>query len=387
MKLADRMSVLGTETAFEVLAKAKALEAKGKNIVHLEIGEPDFDTPENVKEAGIKAIRENLTHYGPSAGLMDARKTIAEYAGKFRGMEFSPEEVVITPGAKPIMFYSIISLVNPGDEVIYPNPGFPIYESMINFIGGKAVPLQLKEEDEFAFTPEELEALITPKTKMLIINTPANPTGGILDKGKLEGIAELAIKHDLWVLSDEIYSQIIYDREHYSIAKIDGMKERTIILDGHSKSYAMTGWRLGYGIMNKTLAHHIARLMTNSNSCTATFTQKAGMEALTGPQDSVKKMVAEFKRRRGVIVDGLNKIQGIGCLRPHGAFYVFPNVKELGKKSQEISDLLLNDAGVAALPGTSFGAFGEGYLRFSYANSVENIREALKRIKETVDKL
>ncbi|MFH1443306.1 MAG: pyridoxal phosphate-dependent aminotransferase [Candidatus Micrarchaeota archaeon] len=387
MQIAERMKLLGTETAFEVLAKAKALEAQGKSIVHLEIGEPDFDTPMNVKQAGIKAISDNKTHYGPSSGLPDVRKVIADYSGRIRGMQFSPDEVVVTPGGKPIMFFVIMAVMNPGDEVIYPNPGFPIYESMIRFMGGKPVPLQLKEENGFAFSAEDVENLVTPKTKMIIINTPSNPTGGILERKDLEGIAEISEKHDLWVLSDEIYSQILYGKEHFSIASLPGMKERTIILDGFSKTYAMTGWRLGYGIMNKTIAPHITRLMTNSNSCTATFTQIAGAEALTGPQDSVVKMVAEFRRRRDLFVDGLNKIPGISCIVPQGAFYVFPNIRKLGKTSQQMSDFLLNEAGVACLPGTSFGEFGEGYLRFSYANSQENIKEALRRIETAVKKM
>ncbi|MEK6954689.1 MAG: pyridoxal phosphate-dependent aminotransferase [Candidatus Micrarchaeota archaeon] len=387
MQIADRMKNLGTETAFEVLAKAKALEAQGKSIIHLEIGEPDFDTPSNVKEAGIDAIRRNFTHYGPSAGMPDARRAVAEYSGKIRGIEISPDEVVIVPGGKPIMFYAILAIANPGDEIIYPNPGFPIYESMINFVGAKAVPLHLKEENDFSFKTQDLEKLVTPKTKMIIINSPANPTGGILEKADLVGIARIAIEHNLWVLSDEIYQQITYGKEHNSIASLPGMKERTIILDGFSKAYAMTGWRLGYGIMNKALAPHITRLMTNSNSCTASFTQMAGAAALRGPQDFVVKMREEFHKRRDLIVNGLNKIPGFSCRMPHGAFYVFPNIKKTGRTSQQMSDYLLHEAGVACLPGTSFGAFGEGYLRFSYANSQDNIREALRRITEAVKKM
>ncbi|MEK6843547.1 MAG: pyridoxal phosphate-dependent aminotransferase [Candidatus Micrarchaeota archaeon] len=387
MQIATKMNTLGTETAFEVLAKAKALEAQGRKIVHLEIGEPDFDTPQNIKDAAIKAINENYTHYGPSNGLPDARKAVAEYSGKLRGIDVSPDEVVITPGGKPIMYFAIIATINPGDEVIYPNPGFPIYESMINFVGGKAVPLHLKEENHFSFRPADLEKLVTKKTKMIILNSPANPTGGIMEKSDIEGVAEIAKKYNLWVLSDEIYSRILYDKKHFSIASIPGMKERTIILDGFSKTYAMTGWRLGYGIMNTTIAQHITRLMTNSNSCTASFTQMAGAEALRGPQDSVDKMVLEFRKRRDLIVSGLNKIPGISCITPHGAFYAFPNISKLGKKSKEVSDFLLNEAGVACLPGTSFGSFGEGYLRFSYANSADNINFALAKIKESVARL
>ncbi|MBU1197514.1 pyridoxal phosphate-dependent aminotransferase [Candidatus Micrarchaeota archaeon] len=388
MQIADRQRRLGTETAFEVLAKAKALEAQGKNIVHLEIGEPDFDTPQNIKNAGKKAIDNGFTHYGPSNGLADFRNVIAEDAGKARGIEYSPDEVVVVPGAKPIMFYAMLACINPGDEVIYPNPGFPIYESMIEYVGAKAVPIKIKEEKEFRLDVEDLSKLITPKTKMIIVNSPANPTGGVLEKSDLEAVAEIAKKHNLWVLSDEVYKEILYEGKHYSIASLPEMKERTILLDGFSKTFAMTGWRLGYGIMNKTLAPHMTRLMTNSNSCTASFTQMAGIEALKGPQDSVKKMVSEFKRRRDVIVDGLNDIPGVSCLKPKGAFYVFPNVKELTKNektSQELSDFIMYEANVACLPGTSFGASGEGYLRFSYANSVENIHEALKRIREALE--
>ncbi len=388
MHLANRMSRLGTETAFEVLVKARALEAQGKNIVHLEIGEPDFDTPKNIVEAAKDALDKGFTHYGPSAGLLPARQAIAEYVTKTRpGFSCTPEEVVITPGAKPIMFYAIMALVDEGDEVVYPSPGFPIYESMINFVGGKAVPLPLKESKEFRFDIADLEARITPKTKMLIVNTPGNPTGGILTKEDIEAIAALAIKHDIVVFSDEIYSRIVYDGfEHFSFLQVPGMKERTIMLDGYSKTFAMTGWRLGYGVMPKDIATIIAKLQTNCASCTSSFTQMAGIEALTGPQESVEGMVAEFKRRRDAIVDGLNSIPGFRCLRPQGAFYVFPNIEGTGMRSQEIADFLLNTAGVACLSGTAFGAEGEGFIRFSYATSIENINEAIKRIKSAMEK-
>ncbi len=383
MHLANRMSRLGTETAFEVLVKARALEAQGKNIVHLEIGEPDFDTPKNIVEAAKDALDKGFTHYGPSAGLLPARQAIADYVMKTRpGFSCTPEEVVITPGAKPIMFYAIMALVDEGDEVIYPSPGFPIYESMINFVGGKAVPLPLKESKQFRFDVADLEARITPKTKMLIVNTPGNPTGGILTKEDIEAIAALAIKHDIIVFSDEIYSRIVYDGfEHFSFLQVPGMKERTIMLDGYSKTFAMTGWRLGYGVMPKDIATIIAKLQTNCASCTSSFTQMAGIEALQGPQESVEGMVAEFKRRRDAIVDGLNSIPGFRCLRPQGAFYVFPNIEGTGMGSQEIADFLLNTAGVACLSGTAFGAEGEGFIRFSYATSIDNINEAIKRIK------
>jgi aspartate aminotransferase len=387
MKLAKRMSRLGTETAFEVLARAKKLEAQGKNIIHLEIGEPDFDTPRNITDAAIVALNSGFTHYGPSAGLPELRKVIAKYVSKTRNIKVDEENVVVTPGGKPIMFFAILALADEGDEIIYPNPGFPIYESAINFIGAKPVPVKLREENDFRLDVNELKKLVTSKTKMIIINSPQNPTGGILTKDDLGVIAQIAIKNDIMVLADEIYSRIIYDGEHHSIASFDGMPERTIILDGFSKTYAMTGWRMGYGVMNKELTPHIAKLMTNSNSCTATFTQKAGIEALAGPQDKVEDMVKEFKKRRDVIVKGLNSIPRISCKTPQGAFYVFPNIKKTGWESKKLADHLLNEGGVAVLSGTSFGEFGEGYLRLSYANSIKNIEEALKRIKEALAKM
>ncbi|MBL7075575.1 pyridoxal phosphate-dependent aminotransferase [candidate division KSB1 bacterium] len=387
MKLAERMNRLGTETAFEVLAKAKALEAQGKEIIHLEIGEPDFDTPANICEAAKRALDEGYTHYGPSAGLPALREAIAEDISRRRGIQVSPEQVVVTPGAKPIMFFSLLACVDEGDEVIYPNPGFPIYESVINFLGAKAVPLQLKEEKEFSFDMDDLRKIISPKTKFMIINSPQNPTGGVLSLEDLEVIAELAIANDVTVLSDEVYCNIVYVGEHHSIATVPGMEERTILLDGFSKTYAMTGWRLGYGVMSKPLAEQVARLQTNSNSCTNSFVQMAGVEAIRGPQDGVERMVTEFKRRRDVIVDGLNAISGIRCLKPKGAFYVFPNITQLPLGSEQLEDYLLNEAGVATLSGTSFGKFGDGYLRFSYANSVENIEKALVRIEKALAKL
>ncbi len=385
--IAKRMSRIGTETAFEVLAKAKALEREGKEIVHLQIGEPDFDTPENIKEAGIKAIRENKTHYGPSAGLWEARECFAKYISKTRNISVDPEEVVVTPGGKPILFFSILACIDEGDEVLYPNPAYPIYESMINFVGAKAVPIPIKEEKGFVFDIKDLEERITKKTKMIVLNSPANPTGGVIPKEDLEEIAKVAVTNDLLVLSDEIYSRIIYGGEHHSIVSFPGMKERTIILEGHSKTYAMTGWRLGYGVMNKGIAEKVTKLMTNSNSCTATFTQIAGIEAINGPQDAVNKMVAEFKKRRDVIVEGLNKIPRISCRNPLGAFYVFPNITQTGKKSQELADYLLNEAGVAVLSGTSFGEYGEGYIRLSYATSIENIKKGLEKIEAGLSKL
>jgi aspartate aminotransferase len=385
---ADRMASLGTETAFEVLARAKALERQGKEIIHLEIGEPDFDTPKNIKEAAVKALYAGYTHYVPAAGIPELREAIAEYISKTRKIPVDPEEVVVTPGAKPIMFFAILACVDRGEEVLYPNPGFPIYESMINFVGAKPVPIPLLEENDFRLDHEYVKEKITKKTKMIILNSPENPTGGVLTKEDLKVIADcIANRDDVIVLSDEIYSRIIYEGTHESIASLPGMKEKTIILDGFSKTYAMTGWRLGYGVMRKDIAEKITQLMINSNSCTCAFVQMAGVEALKGPQDSVEKMVAEFRKRREVIVEGLNNIKGITCKKPKGAFYVFPNIKGIGKKSKEFSDYLLNEAGVAVLPGTSFGKYGEGYLRISFANSVENIKKALDRISKAVEKL
>jgi len=374
------MSRLGTETAFEVLMKARALEAQGREIVHLEIGEPDFDTPANIVEAGITALREGQTHYTPSAGIPQLREAIAEEIATTRGIEVNPGQVVVTPGGKPIMFFAILALCEKGDEVIYPNPGFPIYGSMINFTGATPVPVPLLMEKGFRFDIEEFKGLVSLKTKMIILNSPQNPTGGVLTQEDLEAIAEAAIENDVMVLSDEIYSRMVYEGEFASIASIPGMQERIIILDGFSKTYALTGWRLGYGVMPQWLATQVSNLMVNSNSCTAAFSQWAAVEALTGPQDEPQKMIEAFRQRRDVIVDGLNQIPGFRCLRPKGAFYVFPNIEGTGKSSQEMEDFLLNEAGVATLAGTSFGEHGEGFLRFSYANSVENIQKALSRI-------
>jgi aspartate/methionine/tyrosine aminotransferase len=381
------MKTLGTETAFEVLAKAKALEKQGKDVVHLEIGEPDFDTPKNIKDAAEKALKASYTHYTPSAGMPELRQAIAEYISETRKLDVKPEEVVVTPGGKPIMFFSILALVNPGDEVLYPNPGFPIYESLINFVGAKPVPIPLKEENEFSLDPEYVKRKITKKTKMIILNSPENPTGGVVTREQLKVIADcMKGRDDVFVLSDEIYSRIIYEGKHESVTQFPGMKEKTIILDGFSKTYAMTGWRLGYGVMRKDLAEKVAQLMTNSNSCTNAFVQLAGVEALKGPQKDAEKMVAEFKKRREVIVDGLNNIKGITCKKPHGAFYVFPNITGTGMDCRKLGDHLLYNAGVAVLPGTSFGKFGEGYLRLSFANSIENIKKALDRIEKSLKK-
>ena len=395
MKLADRLNFLGTENAFEVLAEVNKLKAQGRDIISFAIGEPDFDTPENIKQACIRAIESNETHYTASAGILPLRETIAAYVSRTRGIAVTPDEVVVTPGGKPIMYYVIHALVNPGDEVIYPNPGFPIYESVINFVGGKPVPAPLLEEKEFSLDTEYLKTLITPKTKLIILNSPQNPTGGMLTKADIVAIAKLAVENDLWVLSDEIYSRMIYSGEFFSISALPGMKERTIILDGFSKTYAMTGWRLGYGIMPKDLAVWIARLITNCESCTNTFIQHAAIEALTGPQDAAEAMIAEFKARRDLIVAGLNAISGFSCKNPNGAFYVFPNVSEACRKlgfadSKALQQHLLYEANVAVLPRTSFGVKNVGetgeYLRFSYANSQANIIEGLRRIKAAVEK-
>jgi len=388
MRLAKSFSRLGTETAFEVLARARALEAQGRKIVHLEIGEPDFDTPANIREAAKKAIDAGHTHYGPSAGLPDTRKAIAEYVSKTRGVSYAAEETVIVPGGKPIIFFTILALVEPGDEVIYPNPGFPIYESMINYVGGKPVPLPIREELEWDFDAAEFEKLLTPKTKLVILNSPANPTGGVMTKETMDRVAKALAKFpDAMLLADEIYSRIVYEGKHLSLLAYPGMKERAILLDGFSKTWAMTGWRLGYGVGPKWLIDAIAKLSTNDHSCVPAFSQYAAIEALTGPQDSVTAMVAEFKRRRDVIVKGLNALPGVTCKTPKAAFYVFPSIKGTGLKSKALSDALLAEAGVACLPGTSFGAMGEGYLRFSYANSVANIETALASMKAALPKL
>jgi len=388
MRLAKSFSRLGTETAFEVLARARALEAQGRKIVHLEIGEPDFDTPANIREAAKKAIDAGHTHYGPSAGLPDTRKAIAEYVSKSRGVSYAAEETVIVPGGKPIIFFTILALVEPGDEVIYPNPGFPIYESMINYVGGKPVPLPIREELDWDFDAAEFEKLLTPKTKLVILNSPANPTGGVMTQETMDRVAKALAKFpDAMLLADEIYSRIVYEGKHLSLLAYPGMKERTILLDGFSKTWAMTGWRLGYGVGPKWLIDAIAKLSTNDHSCVPAFSQYAAIEALTGPQDSVTAMVAEFKRRRDVIVKGLNSLPGVTCKTPKAAFYVFPSIKGTGLKSKVLADALLAEAGVACLPGTSFGAMGEGYLRFSYANSVANIETALASMKAALPKL
>ena len=386
MKLAERMTRIGIESAFEVLMRARALEAQGKKIVHLEIGQPDFPTPRHIIEAGQRALDEGWTGYGPTPGFPDFRDAIADYISRTRGISVSGKNVVVVPGGKPIMFFTLMAVLEPGDEVIYPNPGFPIYESMINFLGATPVPMPLVESRGFSFDLETFRAKLTDRTKMVVLNSPANPTGGMIPREDLASIAEMLRDRDVLVLSDEIYSRICYGVEPVSITQFDGMLEKTIILDGFSKTYAMTGWRLGYGVMPLWLVDAVDKLMVNSNSCTASFTQRAGLAALTGPQDAVDTMVAEFRKRRDAIVKGLNAIPGFRCAMPDGAFYAFPNVTGTGMSSRALADLLLNEAGVACLSGTAFGAYGDGYLRFSYAASLENIEDALSRIRAVSDR-
>tara|TARA_B100001123_G_scaffold160070_2_gene184975 strand:- start:3612 stop:4784 length:1173 start_codon:yes stop_codon:yes gene_type:complete len=384
MKLADRMKRLGTETAFEVLMKARKLEADGADIIHLEIGEPDFDTPRNIIDAGVTALNSGFTHYGPSPGLQEVRDRIAQEIVDSRNISVSGDNVVITPGGKPIMFFAILALINEGDEVLYPNPGFPIYESMINFVGGVPVPMKLLSDRDFRIDIDEVATQITPKTKLMIINSPNNPCGSIIEHSDLEELARLAKENDILVLSDEIYSRLLYEGQHHSIAAFEDMLDRTIILDGFSKTYAMTGWRVGFGIMPVDLVEPISRLSTNSVSCTAAFTQMAVLEAMNGPQDDADHIVNEFKKRRDIIVSGLNNIKGIRCPMPKGAFYIFPNVEGTGMTSREFADGLLEEGGVAGLAGESFGKYGKGCVRFSFANSAENIERALERIDDFV---
>lgn len=383
--IADRMDLIGTETAFEMLAKANQLESLGRNIIHLEIGEPDFQTPRHIVDAGIEAIRCGFTRYTPAPGLEDTRRIVAEYVSRTRNISVSPEEVVIVPGGKPIMFFAALATVNPDDEVIYPNPGFPIYESVIRFAGGRPVPLPLREERDFRLDVDELRSHISPKTRMIILNSPHNPTGSVLTPEDLQAIADIVRERNILVLSDEIYEKIIYGDPPQSIASLPGMKEKTIILNGFSKSYAMTGWRLGYGVMNREIAQQMTKLVINNNSCVPGFVQSAGIAALTGPQEEVALMVDEFKRRRDVMVAGLNSIPGITCITPPGAFYTFPNAKRLGMPSRDLANFLLEEAGVATLGGSAFGVYGEGYLRLSFANSLENLHDALERIRRVVE--
>lgn len=387
MKLASRMSRLGTETAFEALARAKALEAQGRSIVFLGIGEPDFDTPEHIIDAAKDALESGFTHYTPSPGIPAVREVIAADMSARLGYEAAASNVVVTPGGKPIMFFTILALAEAGDEVIYPNPGFPIYESMIRFAGATPVPMQLREELDYNPDIDELRSLVSPRTKLIIINSPNNPCGSVIPEKDLEAIAELANEVDAVVLSDEIYKDFYFEGEHVSITKFPGMRKRTVVLDGLSKSYAMTGWRIGYGLFPDELVEPITRLVTNSVSCTAAFSQMAAVAAIQAPQEPVYSMVAEFKQRRDILVDGLNAIPGISCPMPKGAFYAFPNISGTGLSSQDFEARLLNETGVSILAGTSFGAFGEGYARFSFANSQDNLREALRRIGEWVPTL
>ena len=386
MRIAERMTRIGIESAFEVLQRARALEAQGKKIIHLEIGQPDFPTPRHVIEAGQKALDDGWTGYGPTPGFPDFRDAIAEYISTSRGISVTGKNVMVVPGGKPIMFFTMMAVLEPGDEVVYPNPSFPIYESMINFLGATPVPVPLVESRGFSFDLDTFQQKLSPKTKMVVLNSPANPTGGMIPRDDLEKIAGMLRDRDVLVLSDEIYSRICYGVEPSSITQFPGMLEKTVILDGFSKTYSMTGWRLGYGVMPLWLADAVDKLMVNSNSCTASFTQRAGLAALKGPQDDVDRMVTEFRRRRDVIVKGLNGIPGFRCVVPDGAFYVFPNVSGTGMPSKELADMLLNDAGVACLSGTAFGSYGDGYLRFSYAASLENIQDALDRIRKVSER-
>jgi len=384
VRLAERIEGIGTETSFEAAARARALEATGRDVIHLEIGEPDFDTPANIRHAAARALEEGYTHYGPATGLPALREAIAADATKRKGFDVSPEQVIVTPGAKPIMFYALLALAGPGDEVIYPDPGFPIYESMTRFVGATPVPITLREENEFRLDTDELRRLVTPRTKLVIFNSPQNPTGSVLTQHDIEAVAAIAVENDLVVLADEIYGRILYEGTHHSIAARPGLPERTIVLDGFSKTYAMTGWRLGYAVVPEPLVLPFSRLIINSVSCTASYTQMAAVEALTGPQDSVEAMVREFQVRRDLIVDGLNGIEGIRCLEPHGAFYVFPNIAGTGMDGARFADRMLYEGGVSVLAGTAFGSSGVDHVRISYANSQDNIREALRRVAGVV---
>jgi aspartate aminotransferase len=382
MKLAARMDHLGVEGAFNVLVRARALEAQGRDIIHLEIGEPDFATPKHIVEAAKQALDQGWTHYGPPQGLPELREAIASHICQTRGVRVGPENVCVVPGGKPIIFFPMLALVEPGDEVIYPNPGFPIYESMINFLGAKPVPIPLIEERGFSFDLDRLRDSLSAKTKLLILNSPHNPTGGLIPAADIQAIAEMVRDRDLMVLADEIYSRIYFEQAPLSITTFPGMLEKTILLDGFSKTYAMTGWRMGYGVMPQWLVEAVNKLMVNSNSCTASFTQRAGIAALNGPQDGVAAMVTEFRRRRDAFCAGLNGLPGFRCAIPGGAFYAFPNITGTGLSSDALADGLLQEAGVACLSGTAFGAYGEGYVRFSIANSYENLMAAVERIRK-----
>jgi aspartate aminotransferase len=386
IEFATRMSTLGTETAFEVLARARRLEAQGRHVVHLEIGEPDFDTPAHIREAAVRALHDGYTHYTAAAGIMEARAAVAEHVARTRRIKVDAGNVVIVPGSKNVLLFAMLSLVEPGDEVIYPDPGYPIYESIARFIGATLRPIRLREENDFRLDLDEFRSLLSPRTRMVVLNSPHNPCGSMLERADIEGIAAAVLPTRAHVLSDEIYGRIVYEGEAYSIASVPGMQDRTIILDGLSKTYAMTGWRIGFGVMRTELVEKMAQLMINSSSCAAAFSQIATIAALSGPQDSVDAMVTEFRARRQVIVDELNRIEGVRCLMPGGAFYAFPNVSAIDTDSKRLATFLLDDAGLACLSGTAFGEAGRGYLRFSYANSQENIREGIRRMREALPK-
>ena len=384
IRLAQRISQLGTESAFEVLVKSRALETQGKQVIHLEIGEPDFPTPQNVVEAATQALRDGWTHYGPPAGYPELREAIAEHVSLSRRIPVDPAEVVVTPGAKPILFFVILAVVEAGDEVLLPDPGFPIYASMVRFVGATPVPLRYRDDTDFGFDLHEAQNLINSKTRLIILNSPHNPTGCVIPSSQMEALAQTLADSRVLVLADEIYRQLSYDEESCSIVQWPGMKERTVILDGFSKAYAMTGWRLGYGVMPAPLAEKVSLLAINCNSCTASFIQRAGIEALRGDQSSVQRMLGEFRKRRQIIVEGLNRIPGFRCRMPRGAFYAFPNISDTGFTCEQLADRLLDQAGVATLAGTGFGPQGEGFLRISYVNSIENIQKALERIAENL---
>jgi len=387
-KFADRMSRLGTESAFETLARAQRLEReKGIEVIHLQIGEPDFDTPRNISDAAIQAINDGYTHYTTPAGMPEAREAVAEYFYRLRGVRYDPDQVVITPGSKEVMYSLIMMLADVGDEIIYPDPGYPIYKSVIDFSGATKVPIPLREENEFRLDVKELKKLVSPKTKLLIINSPENPTSSVLTKSDLEEIYKLACDHDFYIMTDEIYSRIIYDIEYTSIAQFDTKMDRVMVLDGMSKVFAMCGWRLGWGLLPKEMAAGVTRMQTNITSCATSFIQKALPEALLGPQETPEKMVAEFKKRRDFIVEGINQIEGFHCLKPNGAFYVWPNITATGWDSRDLAEHLLTELGIAGLSGTAFGDYGQGYLRFSYANSIENIGKAIDRMKKAMPAL
>ncbi len=384
LELARRMSALGTETAFEVLANARRLEAEGRNIVHLEIGEPDFATPAHIIEAAVKALHDGYTHYTPAAGILEVRAAIADYIARTRRIAVDPAQVVITPGSKNVMLFAMLALIEPGDEVVYPDPGYPIYESLARFVGATTRPVRLREEADFRFDLDELRSLMGPRTRLVVLNSPHNPCGSILERRDIEAVAAAVAPTRAFVLSDEIYGRIVYEGESFSIASVPGMQERTIILDGLSKTYAMTGWRIGFGVMRPDLVERMAQLMINSSSCAAAFAQMATIAALSGPQDAVDAMVAEFHARRRIVTDELNGVDGVRCRMPGGAFYAFPNVSAIDADAKRLAEFLLDDAGVACLAGTAFGAGGRGYLRFSYANSQQNIREGMRRLRDAL---